>query len=273
MEAAPELVATGTDVGELRIEETHKALRGTRLIATACHDTASAVAAIPLDGEDWAYISSGTWSLVGTLLDQPITSAEACVAGFTNQGAAGDRVCFHKNVNGMWLLKQTLAQLCPNEQRWPMAELVRAAETVPAPDLLLDVDDPDLLLPGAMASRINAQRQRQGACAIDETAEAMPRFASLIFYSLAARYASVLRDAERLTGRRFRRLAIVGGGSLNRFLNCLTGDATGLDIYCGAVESATIGNFAIQLATWEGKQNSATRIAHWAHLLTELHAC
>jgi rhamnulokinase len=271
--AAPPLVATGTDVGALRSLRAGAAFSGTRLIATACHDTASAVAAIPLDGDDWAYISSGTWSLVGTLIDQPVTTAEACVAGFTNQGAAGDRVCFHKNVNGMWLLKQTLAQLSPDEQRWPMQDLIAAAESLPRPDAPLDVDDPDLLLPGAMASRINAQRRAQGLATLDETADAIPQFASLIFYSLAARYAEVLRDAERFTGKRFRRLAIVGGGSLNRLLNRLAGEETGLDIYCGAAESSSIGNFAIQLATWEGAQNAPSRIAHWAHVLTELHAC
>jgi rhamnulokinase len=272
--AAPLLVATGTDVGELRsFQAVPPALRHARLVATACHDTASAVAAIPLDGEDWAYISSGTWSLVGTLLDQPITTAEACAAGFTNQGAAGDRVCFHKNVNGMWLLKQMLAQLCPNGERWPMQDLIAAAESVAPPDSLLDVDDPDLLLPGAMASRINAQRSRQGRAVIEETPDRAPQFASLIFHSLAARYASVLRDAERITGKRFSRLAIVGGGSLNRSLNRLTADATGLEVYCGVAESATIGNFAIQLATWEGEHNSPGRIAYWAHALTELHEC
>jgi rhamnulokinase len=272
--AAPPLVTTGTDVGALRsLDNRVQTLSGTRLVATACHDTASAVAAIPLDGEDWAYISSGTWSLVGTLIDHPVTTAEACSAGFTNQGAAGDRVCFHKNVNGMWLLKQTLAQLCQDEQRWPMPELIAAAEALPALDGLLDVDEPDLLLPGAMASRINAQRKRQGLAAIEETREAMPRFATLIFHSLAARYTEVLCDAERLTGKRFKRLAIVGGGSLNRFLNQLTAKATGLDVHCGVAESSTIGNFAIQLATWEGAPNSSRRIAHWAHVLTELHAC
>jgi rhamnulokinase len=101
----------------------------------------------------------------------------------------------------------------------------------------------------------------------------MPRFASLIFHSLAARYAEVLRDAERLTGKRFRRLAIVGGGSLNRFLNRLTAKATVLDVHCGVPESSTVGNFAIQLATWEGAQNSPARISHWAHVLTKLHMC
>lgn len=271
IEAAPELVVTGADVGAMRPLKLD-AFCGTRLIATACHDTASAVAAIPLDGEDWAYISSGTWSLVGTLIDQPVTTAEACVVGFTNQGAAGNRICFHKNINGMWLLKQTLAQLCSGEQQWSMTELIAAAEALPAPDVLLDVDDPDLLLAGSMASRINTQRRRQGLRSIKEEATAMPQFASLIFHSLAGRYTEALRDAERHTGKRFRRLAIVGGGSLNRFLNRLTGASTGLNVECGVAESSTIGNFAIQLASWEGAQNSPTRIAHWAYILTHQHA-
>ena len=273
IDAAPPLVPPGTDVGTLRSLGASPAFSGTRLIATACHDTASAVAAIPLEGDDWAYISSGTWSLVGTLIDHPITTPEVCTAGFTNQGAAGDRVCFHKNVNGMWLLKQTLAQLAPDAQQWPMRELIAAAERLPRPDALLDVDDPDLLLAGAMASRINAQRTAHGLPVIEETPNAMPQFASLIFHSLAARYAVVLRDAERLTGKRFRQLAIVGGGSLNYFLNRLTAEATGLELYCGVAESSTVGNFAIQLATWEGAPNSRTRVAHWSHVLTHLHAC
>jgi rhamnulokinase len=274
IEAAPKLVATGTDVGELRNLSTKDgAFANTRLIATACHDTASAVAAIPLDSDDWAYISSGTWSLVGTLLETPVTTPDACAAGFTNQGAAGNHICFHKNVNGMWLLKQTMEQLCAGDSQWPMAELVAAAEALPAPDALVDVDEPDLLLPGAMASRINAQRVSRGLAPLHENSAAMPRFASLIFHSLAARYAEVLRNAERLTGKTFRRVAIVGGGSLNRFLNRLTEQATGLEVFCGVAESSTIGNLAIQLATLEGNPNEPKRIAHWAHILTALRQC
>lgn len=272
--AAPPLVETGTDVGQLQMLPSMPAgFAGARLIATACHDTASAVAAIPLEGDDWAYISSGTWSLVGTLLDRPITSASACRAGFTNQGAAGARICFHKNVNGMWLLKQTMAQLSPGPNRWPLHELIAAAEAEPRPDALIDVDDGSLLLPGGMASRINQQRERKGLRPIGESADAMPRFASLIFHSLAARYAETLREAERLTGKRFERLAIVGGGSRNQFLNRLTREATRLDIYCGTAESATIGNFAIQLATWECIPNERSRIAYWAQQLSAVDVC
>ncbi|MCU1313242.1 MAG: Rhamnulokinase [Acidobacteriaceae bacterium] len=269
--AAPTLVQTGTDVGVLRgLPDAPSALTNTRLIATACHDTASAVAAIPLEGDDWAYISSGTWSLVGTLLDQPLLTAEACRAGFTNQGAAGDRVCFHKNVNGMWLLKQTIEQLSPGAS---IVDLITAAENAPAPDGLLEVDDPDLLLPGAMASRINEQRVALGLAPIRENASELPRFASLIFHSLAERYAVTLRDAQGLTGKRFRRLAIVGGGSRNGLLNRLTARATGMEVCCGVAESSTIGNFAIQLATWEDEPNSPTRIAYWARVLTAVDAC
>lgn len=269
--AAPELVATGTELGCLQNALRHKEVFAqTRLIAVACHDTASAVAAIPMEGSDWAYISSGTWSLLGAVLDAPIVTPEAYAAGFTNLGAAGNRICFHKNLNGMWLLKQTMQQLCPEPDMWPMAELVAASEMVETPDAMLDVDDPSLWLPGNMASRINAQRTRMGAKPLEEHTAALPQFASLIFHSLAARYSETLRQAEALTGRQFKRLAIVGGGSLNQFLNRLTAEASGLDVYCGAAESSTIGNFAIQLATLEGQPNSMPRISHWAHALTSI---
>jgi rhamnulokinase len=271
---APELVGTGTELGVVQGEIGRlDAFRGTRLIAPACHDTASAVVGIPMAGDDWAYISSGTWSLVGTLLDAPVATAEACAAGFTNLGAAGGRICFHKNVNGMWLLKQCLAHLCEAAEMWPMAELVAAAERVDAPETLLDVDDPSLLLPGDMASRINAQLRHRGAETLEEHPSAMPRFASLIFHSLARRYATVLADVERLTGKKLKRISMVGGGSLNQFLNRLTAESTGLELSCGVAESSTMGNFAVQLATLEGARNSGDRIAHWARELTSLRHC
>ena len=271
---APELVATGTELGAVQGDLAGlDAFRGTRLIAPACHDTASAVAGIPMSGDDWAYISSGTWSLVGMLLDAPIATPEACAGGFTNLGAAGGHICFHKNVNGMWLLKQCLAHLCDAAEMWPMAELVAAAERVDAPETLLDVDDSSLVLPGEMASRINAQLRERGAEGLEEHPSAMPHFASLIFHSLARRYATVLADVERLTGKKLKRISMVGGGSLNQFLNRLTAESTGLELSCGVAESSTIGNFAVQLATLEGERNSAARIAHWARELTSLRHC
>lgn len=275
IDAAPEIVPTGTQVGMVSGSLGRMpALKEARLIATACHDTASAVAAIPLEGEDWAYLSSGTWSLLGVLLDSAVTTAEACAAGFTNLGAPGGKICFHKNVNGMWLLKQTMSHLCADRgDVWPMAELVAATESLPRPERLIDVDNPSLLPPGSMASRINLLLAADGSSPIEEHVSAMPQFANLIFHSLAVRYAETLRDAERLTGRKLKRLAVVGGGSLNQYLNRLTAEATGMEIFCGVAESSTIGNFAVQLATLEGKAHAPARIPHWARELTRLHAC
>ena len=274
MSAAPSNVSTGAVLGEMRGRlAQERAFAGARVIAPCCHDTASAVAGIPIHGDDWAYISSGTWSLVGALLDHSVCTREAFQAGFTNLGAAGGQICFHKNVNGMWLLKQCLAQLCPDDNVWPMLELVAAAESLPAPKHLLEVDDPELLLHGNMASRINAQLERRGLAPLDERTSAMPQFASLIFHSLAARYAEVLKNAAAITGKKLKRLSIVGGGSLNQFLNRLTSEATGLELICGVAESSTIGNFAIQLAVLEGAGASRERIAYWAGALTSMHEC
>jgi rhamnulokinase len=272
--AAPPHVSTGNVLGQTKGPLSQlKAFEGARLIAPCCHDTASAVAGIPLSGDDWAYISSGTWSLVGTLLDHSVTSHEAFQAGFTNLGAAGKQICFHKNVNGMWILKQCMAQLCTDDSVWPMQELVAAAELLPAPKNLLEVDDPELLLHGNMASRINAQLERRGLAPIEDHVSAMPQYASLIFHSLAARYGEVLRNAAAISGKKLKRLSIVGGGSMNQFLNRLTSEATGLELVCGVAESSTIGNFAVQLAVLEGAGGSRERIAHWAGALTSMHEC
>ncbi|HEY0758967.1 MAG TPA: FGGY-family carbohydrate kinase [Acidisarcina sp.] len=268
--AAPDLVDTGSDLGEAAAGTLSglAAFRSTRLIAPACHDTASAIAGIALAGDDWAYISSGTWSLVGVLLEEPITTAGACAAGFTNLGAAGGRVCFHKNVNGMWLLKQTMLDLYGGEVAGSAVEqLIADASRLQQTDDSLEVDDPELLRPGSMASRINAQRRRRGLEPFAEDAASMPRFASLIFHSLARRYAQVLGDVQMLTGKKLRRVAIVGGGSRNKLLNRLTAEATGLEVQCGAVESSTLGNLSVQIAALEGQASSAERIAHWAKML------
>jgi rhamnulokinase len=269
LHAAPELVPTGTDIGSVSAElQALRPFSETRLIAPACHDTASAVAGIPAKGDNWAYISSGTWSLTGALLDQPVTSEDARGAGFTNLRAPGGQYCFHKNVNGMWLLKQVQMQLCPNGNMWDMPELIAAAEKTPSPRALLDVDHPALLLPGNLAAPINRQLLEQGIAAIPEDAASLPVFASLIFHSLAHRYTEVLHEVGRLTGRQLERIYVVGGGSLNPFLNRLTADATGLPLSCGVVESSTVGNLAVQLTALEGESPTRGRIRHWANMLT-----
>src|SRR6201987_51894 len=128
MAGAATLVPPGAEIGKLggRLAEL-PALRDTVLIAPACHDTASAIAGIPATGDDWAYISSGTWSLVGTLLDEPKNDASTAAENFTNLGAVGGRVCFHKNVNGMWLIRQCMDKWAAMGREWTVQELVAAA--------------------------------------------------------------------------------------------------------------------------------------------------
>jgi rhamnulokinase len=274
--SAPKLVPPGTDVGKLTgpLAEL-PAFADTTLIAPACHDTASAIAGIPATGNDWAYISSGTWSLVGTLIEQPRNNAAAAAENFTNLGAVGDRICFHKNVNGMWLIRQCIDVWALAGKVWGVPELVAASELVEVPKGLLDVDEPDLLLPERMPQRINAQRVKRGLEPLAERPENAPQFASLIFHSLAARYATVLDRVAFLTGKKLKRLFIVGGASQNAFLNRLTQEATGLEVFRGAPESSTVGNFAVQLATLEGSGDAVTGayaepVARWAGLFGDV---
>lgn len=267
---AARIVLPGTEIGRLSgtLAEL-EAFHDTTLIAPACHDTASAIAGIPAMGEDWAYISSGTWSLVGTLVEQPNNSAAARMDNFTNLGAVGGRICFHKNVNGMWLIRQCIDTWADQGRVWTVPELVTAAERMAKPGALLDVDDSDLLLAGGMPGRINAQRARSGLELLDEGPDNAPMFANLIFHSLASRYAEVLERVAHHSQRKFKRLFVVGGGSQNKFLNRLTEEFTGLKVLRGSPESSTVGNFAIQLAVLEGKHEPsagvrANDVAQWA---------
>jgi rhamnulokinase len=274
--AAPPLARPGTDIGRLQGElAALPAFGDTRLIAPACHDTASAIAGIPALGPDCAFISSGTWSLVGCVLEAACVSAAARSSNFSNEGGVGGKIYFLKNVNGMWLLRQCMEQWRSQGEVWAVEQLVEACTSLRAPDCLIDVDDPDLLLPGDAPARINAQLHRSGRPAISQGPDMAARITNLILHSLAARYAAVLQDASRITGRTLKRLYIVGGGSKNGVLNRLTAKATGLQVLTGSTESATVGNFAIQLAALEGHFSdglgvAANAVARWAGILAPL---
>ena len=167
------------------------------------------------------------------------------------------------------MIKQCIDKWAAEGRVWEVAELVAAAEKVARPQGVLDVDDPDLLLAGRMPQRINTQRARRGLELLDESPENAPAFASLIFHSLAARYAKVLDRAALYGGKKLKRLFIVGGASQNEFLNRLTREATGLEVLRGAAESSTVGNFAIQMAALEGSRDAVTgvyaeQVSRWA---------
>lgn len=268
----PEIVPPGTIVGTLRGElASLPQLKGTCLIAPACHDTGAAVAGIPAHGDDWAFLSSGTWSLVGTLLDHPCVSPDAFRNNLSNEGGLDGKIRFLKNVNGMWLLEECMRRWRQAGAEWNAADLVQACEAQPAPRELLNVDDPELMLAGEMPRRINLVLQRQGFAPYSEKPEDAPRLANLIFHSLAARYVQVLAMIQQVTGKNLGRIYVVGGGSRNIFLNRLLQERSGLGVVRGPIESATVGNAAIQLAALDGATGpfgvSAAHVAEWSERL------
>lgn len=248
---APELVETGAVLGGMRHPlRGFAAFEQTRLVATACHDTAAAIVGIDAEDGDWAYISSGTWSLVGTRLPEPHKTQEACGKGFTNLRAATGDILFHRGMVGMWLLRQCM-DVWEERAPYPLDELMGGARRLPTPECVLDLDDPDLLLPGRMPERINAQLEARGAAPLAAGREAAPAYANLIFHSLAKRYAALLEDLRGMAGKKLNRICVVGGGSRNEFLNELTASACGVPVERGSAESSTLGNFAVQWARLE----------------------
>jgi len=272
IEAAPPIVPSGAILGKLTgpLAEL-PAFRDTLLIAPACHDTASAIAAVTADLSHTAYLVSGTWSLVGTVIDRPIATPEAESAGFTNQGEAAGGFCFHTNINGMWIIKQCLDHWRHHGRNIELPSLIAQAEKVAEIPGILNVDAPSLMLAGNMPERINSELALLGLPPIADIPGNEPVFARLIFSSLAARYATTIANLAQITGRSFRQITILGGGSRNTLLSRLTQEATGLPVTAGEAEGSTLGNFAVQLAALEaenGQPISAAAIRNWADLLT-----
>lgn len=262
---APPIVPTGTRLGTLSCPLLdHASFKNTVVIAPACHDTGSAIAGIPAEGDDWAFISSGTWSLIGTLLPRPCLSEAAMNFNFSNEGGMGGQSRFLKNVNGMWLLQECLRHWEKEGILWKMPALLQQCEELAAPSALLDVDDPALLLQGNMPDRINKSLAKIGAAPLSAAAADAPILVNLIFHSLAARYADVLQQISSVTGKTLKRIYIVGGGSKNLFLNNLIAERTKLEVHRGEVESSTIGNLAVQFAVLEGDRSNDSGVAREA---------
>lgn len=232
------IVSAGTEVGELKRELVGElGCAGARVIAPATHDTGSAVAGAPLE-DGWAYVSSGTWSLVGVELDQPLISDDAARANVTNEGGAFGTVRFLKNVMGLWILERCRAE-------WGIQDynaLLREVAAASGQRALIFPDDERFLNPPSMLEAIGAQMQETGQRTPSEPAHV----ARTVLDSLALRYASILRRIERLTGRKVWGVRIIGGGSLNDYLNQATADATQLPVIAGPVEATAVGNAAVQ---------------------------
>ena len=266
LEAAPPIVRAGAVLGNLQGPlAALDAFRNTQLIAPASHDTASAIAGIASSLESTLYICSGTWSLVGTLIDAPVTTPAALDARYTNLGAAGGGLCFHSLVNGMWLLKQCMEAWKAEGRVWEIEDLIVQAAASGFPGVI-DVDAEPLLLDSDMPERINHQLWRRRRATIPDVAGNEPVFARVIFESLADRYALVLTNLEELLGRKLDRIHILGGASRNKLLTELTEKRTQRPVEIGHTECSTIGNLAVQLAAGEadGGPIGSDAIRKWA---------
>jgi rhamnulokinase len=240
----PEVVAPGTVLGEV-LPDLRDALglrQSVPVIATATHDTASAVAAVPGLDQRSAYISSGTWSLVGVELDQPILSDRARQLNFTNEGGVAGTIRFLKNVGGLWLLQECQRQWQREGQNFTWSQLVAQAEAAPPLRSLVDPDAPDFLNPDDMPSAIRAYCLR----ASQSEPESVGALVRCCLESLALKYRWVVDALEQLTSRKLDTIRIVGGGSQNTLLCQLTADACQRRVVAGPVEATALGNILVQ---------------------------
>jgi rhamnulokinase len=210
------------------------------VFAVGTHDTASAVAAVPAEGEDWCYISSGTWSLMGVESAAPVISQESYNLNFTNEAGVGGRTRLLKNIAGLWLLQECRRAWAAEGERFDYEELARMAEEAGPARAIIDPDD--FLQPGDMPARIAAWCRDHSL----DCPRTKGEFCRTILESLAHRYREVLQGLESLTGRRINVIHIVGGGSRNRLLNQLVANITGRTVIAGPTEATAAGNVLVQ---------------------------
>jgi len=238
----PEIVTAGTDLGALRPRlQSELGVGPLRVVAPATHDTGSAVLGTPLE-PGWAYISSGTWSLVGVERESPLVNAEVARANFTNEGGAFGTVRFLKNVMGLWILEECRREWDAAGQRQEHATLLeRVADIGEFPGFVFP-DHPRFFNPSSMITEVRAALAETSQRTTDDPV----RLTKVILDSLALRYASVLATIEELTGRDLPGVHVVGGGSLNSYLNQATADAGGRSVLAGPVEATASGNVLAQ---------------------------
>ncbi|MDX6293610.1 MAG: rhamnulokinase [Kribbellaceae bacterium] len=237
----PELREAGQVVGPLlpAVAEEIGLSDATPVIAVGSHDTASSVVAVPAaEGDRFAYISSGTWSLVGLELEKPVLSAEAQAANFTNEGGVDGRIRFLRNVMGLWILQECLRTWGSDD----LAGLLAEAAAAPAFVVLIDPDDPSFLAPGNMPARIDEACRRSGQSA-PSTRGATAR---CVLESLALAYRRTVRMAGLIADQDVDVVHVIGGGSQNELLCQLTADACDLPVLAGPVEASALGNVLVQ---------------------------
>ena len=239
----PEVVPSGTILGPLLKDVADECGSGAvPVIAPGLHDTASAVAAVPAAGDDWCYISSGTWSLMGVEIPAPIVNDKSLKYNYTNEGGVGGKVRFLKNIMGLWLIQECRRHFRKEGYEHTYAELTQMAGRAKGFNALIDPDHPAFLSPGEFPIKI------EQFC--KETKQPPPAtrgdFVRTCLDSLALTYRRTLEGLEDILGRKIGVIHIVGGGSQNEQLNQMTADATGRPVLAGPVEGTAMGNILVQ---------------------------
>ncbi|HJB58965.1 MAG TPA: rhamnulokinase [Candidatus Faecalibacterium faecipullorum] len=256
-----ELSAPGTAVGRLRPEIAAEVGFDATVILPATHDTGSAFLAVPARDDEAVYLSSGTWSLLGVENPQPITSEASRAQNFTNEGGAWYRYRYLKNIMGLWMIQSVRRELngadyvagkarAPwqldvkaGERQWSFPDLIAAAEAAADFDAVVDANDPAFLAPDSMIAAV------QSACAA--AGQPVPRtvgqLMQCVYRSLTVCYRDAIRGLEKLTGKKYTSINIVGGGCQDMYLNRMTARTTGLPVWAGPVEGTAIGNLMVQM--------------------------
>ena len=240
----PPLIQPGETVGTLlpKVAAAVDLPQDTKVVAVGSHDTASAVAAVPADQENFAYISSGTWSLVGLELQHPVLTGGSREANFTNERGVDGTTRYLRNVGGLWLLSECQRTWASEGFKPDLTALLAAAAALPAGGPQINADDPYFIAPDNMPERIRAAVRRTGDVLPNDPAT----ITRCIMDSLAAGYARTITAAERLAGRSVDVVHVVGGGSQNALLCQLTANATGRPVVAGPVEATALGNVLVQ---------------------------
>ncbi len=238
-----EIVSPGTVIGKLLPDIAESTgLGAVPVIAAATHDTASAVAAVPAKGEDWAYLSSGTWSLLGLEIPEPIINADSLAYNLTNEGGVGNTYRFLKNIVGLWLVQECKRIWDREGCQRDFGELVQEAENAAPFIAVLDPNNPQFLHPPSMPEAIVQFSKDSGQSAPSTRGEII----RCTLESLALKYRNVLEKMEHLRGKPVETLHIVGGGVQNSLLCQFTANATGKPVIAGPIEATATGNIMMQ---------------------------
>ena len=234
------LIMPGTSVGHFTEEVKAEVGIDVEVVAPATHDTGSAVLAVPANDDDFIYISSGTWSLMGIEREKADCSKKSCEMNFTNEGGYAGRFRYLKNIMGLWMIQSVRHEY---DDKYGFAEICQMAEEAKDFPSRVDANDECFLSPESMIEEVKDYCRRTG----QKVPETLGEIATVIYTSLAECYAKTAKELEEMTGRTFSRIHVVGGGSNAGYLNELTARATGKEVHAGPGEATAIGNITAQM--------------------------